>query len=94
MLKITAFALLAAFLGADAAAAQTMTLTSPDIAPGARIADEQVYQRLWLHGRQHLARALLVGSAEGHEELRALGLRSRRADRQRLLALGRVQHPA
>src|SRR5271165_4276792 len=42
MLKITAFALLAAFLGAQAAAAQTMTLTSPDIAPGARIADEQV----------------------------------------------------
>ena len=74
MLKITAFALLAAFLGADAAAAQTMTLTSPDIAPGARIADQQVYQRLWLYGRQHLARALLVRSAEGHEELRAFGL--------------------
>ena len=43
MLKLTAFALLAAFLGADAAAAQTMTLTSPDIAPGARIADQQVF---------------------------------------------------
>jgi Raf kinase inhibitor-like YbhB/YbcL family protein len=44
MLKVTAFALFAAFLGAEGAAAQTMTLTSPDIAPGARIADEQVYK--------------------------------------------------
>jgi hypothetical protein len=43
MLKATALALFAAFLGAEAAAAQTMTLTSPDIAPGAKIADEQVY---------------------------------------------------
>ena len=42
MLKVTAFALFGAFLGAQATAAQTMTLTSPDIAPGARIADEQV----------------------------------------------------
>ena len=44
MLKVTAFAILAALFGAEAAAAQTMTLTSPDIAPGARIADEQVYK--------------------------------------------------
>src|SRR5580692_11250321 len=43
MLKVTALALFAAFLGAEAAAAQTMTLTSPDIAPGAKIADEQVF---------------------------------------------------
>src|ERR1700721_2087326 len=43
MLKLTALALLAAFLGAEAAAAQTMTLTSPDIAPGAKIADAQVF---------------------------------------------------
>ena len=43
MLKVTALALFAAFLGAQAAAAQTMTLTSPDIAPGAKIADEQVF---------------------------------------------------
>jgi Raf kinase inhibitor-like YbhB/YbcL family protein len=44
MLKVTALALFAAFLGAEAAAAQSMTLTSPDIKPGARIADEQVYK--------------------------------------------------
>jgi phosphatidylethanolamine-binding protein (PEBP) family uncharacterized protein len=44
MHKITAFALFGAFLGAQAATAQTMTLTSPDIAPGARIADEQVFK--------------------------------------------------
>jgi Raf kinase inhibitor-like YbhB/YbcL family protein len=43
MLKATALALFAAFCGAEAAAAQTMTLTSPDIAPGAKIADEQVF---------------------------------------------------
>ena len=43
MLKVTAFALFAAFLGAQGAAAQTMTLTSPDIAPGGKIADEQVF---------------------------------------------------
>jgi Raf kinase inhibitor-like YbhB/YbcL family protein len=42
MLKITALALFATFLGAEAAAAQTMTLTSPDIAPGGTIAKEQV----------------------------------------------------
>jgi Raf kinase inhibitor-like YbhB/YbcL family protein len=42
MIKATAFALFAAFLGCGAAAAQTMTLTSPDIAPGATIAKEQV----------------------------------------------------
>src|ERR1700734_1691662 len=42
MFKLTALALLAGFLGAEAAAAQTMTLTSPDIAPGATIANEQV----------------------------------------------------
>ena len=42
MLKVTALALFAALLGAETAAAQTMTLTSPDIAPGATIANEQV----------------------------------------------------
>jgi hypothetical protein len=43
MLKVTALALFAAFFGAEAAAAQTMTLTSPDIKPGGKIADEQVF---------------------------------------------------
>src|ERR1700692_4658573 len=42
MLKVTALALFAAFLGAEAATAQTMTLTSPDVAPGATIVTEQV----------------------------------------------------
>ena len=44
MLKTIAFAFLAAFLGSEAATAQTIILTSPDIAPGARIADEQVFK--------------------------------------------------
>src|SRR3984885_5544535 len=43
MLKVKAFPLFAPFLGPPPAAAQTMTLTSPDIAPGAKIADEQVF---------------------------------------------------
>src|ERR1700685_3833997 len=42
MLKATALALFAAFLGARGAAAQSLTLTSPDIAPGATIAKGQV----------------------------------------------------
>src|SRR6201995_4174452 len=42
MLKATALALFASLLGAGGATAQTMTLTSPDIAPGATIANEQV----------------------------------------------------
>jgi hypothetical protein len=50
MLKATAFALFAAFLGAQSAAAQTMTLTSPDVAPGARIADEHVFNALGCTG--------------------------------------------
>jgi Raf kinase inhibitor-like YbhB/YbcL family protein len=44
MLKVAAFALFAACLGAGSAAAQTMTLTSPDIASGGKIADEQVFK--------------------------------------------------
>jgi phosphatidylethanolamine-binding protein (PEBP) family uncharacterized protein len=44
MLKTIPFAFLAAVLGSEAATAQTMTLTSPDIAPGAQIADEQVFK--------------------------------------------------
>ena len=94
MLKVTAFALFAAFLGAQGAAAQTMTLTSPDIAPGAKIADEQVFNAFGCTGGNISPALVLVGRADGHEELCALGLRSRRADRQRLLALGRLQHPA
>jgi Raf kinase inhibitor-like YbhB/YbcL family protein len=44
MFKAAAFALFAVCAGAGGAAAQTMTLTSPDIAPGGKIADEQVYK--------------------------------------------------
>lgn len=45
MLKSIAFAIIAAVATGQAAlAADTMTITSPDIAPGARIADEQVFK--------------------------------------------------
>ena len=50
-------------------------------------------QRLRLFRRQCLAGAELVGRAQGNQELRPQRLRSRRADRQRLLALGDVRHP-
>ena len=48
------------------------------------------------HGRRRrgpLAPAVLVGLPRGHAELRGHRLRPRRADRQRLLALGGRQHP-
>jgi phosphatidylethanolamine-binding protein (PEBP) family uncharacterized protein len=73
MLKTIPFAFLAAFLGGEAATAQTMTLTSPDIAPGARIADEQVFKGFGCTGG-NMSPAL--SSALGHEELCRLGLRS------------------
>ena len=44
-------------------------------------------QRLGLHRQERVAGALLVGRAEGRQELRRQHVRSRRADRQRLLAL-------
>jgi len=50
MLKLAAFALFGALLGAQAAAAQSMSVTSPDIAPGAKIADEQVFKGFGCEG--------------------------------------------
>src|SRR5437660_2118510 len=50
-------------------------------------------QRLRLLGREHLARARLVGRARGHEEPRAAGARPGRTDgRCGLVALARHQH--
>ncbi len=50
MLKFAAFALFGVFLGAQAASAQTMSVTSPDIAPGGKIADEQVFKGFGCEG--------------------------------------------
>ncbi len=49
-------------------------------------------QRLRLHGQEYFARTQLVGRAERRQELCDHRLRSRRADGQRFLALGRRQH--
>ena len=52
MLKPIAFGLVGAMTVAQAVfAAGTMTITSPDIAPGARIADEQVFNGFGCTGK-------------------------------------------
>lgn len=52
MLKPIAFGLVGAMTVAQAVfAADTMTITSPDIAPGARIADEQVFNGFGCTGK-------------------------------------------
>ena len=74
------------------ATAHAMSLTSPDIKPGARIPDEHTFNG-WGCAGQNISPALSwSGAPRGHEELRTHPLRSRRADGQRLLALGDVQH--
>ena len=65
-------ALAAAMLlaGGASASAAPLTLTSPDLAPGARIADEQVGNGFGCSGGNRLAGARLVGRAQGNQELR------------------------
>ena len=59
---------------ASGAAAQAMALTSPDIKPGARIADEQVFSGC---GGKNISPALSwSGAPKGTEEFCALHLRS------------------
>ena len=77
--------------GASASAAQ-LTVTSPDIKPGARIADEQVANGFGCSGGNCSPALVWSGAPQGDQELRAERLRSRCADRQRLLALGDVRH--
>ena len=56
------------------AAAQAMTLTRPDIKPGARIADEQVFSGC---GGKNVSPALSwSGATQRHKEFCALHLRS------------------
>jgi hypothetical protein len=93
MMKINAFALFGAFLGAQAAAAQTMTLTSADIAPGEASPTSRSSRAL--AAAAATSRRLCPGP-ERRRTRRAS--RSRftipTADRQRLLALGRLlQYP-
>ena len=76
----------------SAGATHAMTVTSPDIKPGGKIADEQVFNSFGCSGQERVAGALLVGRAQGDEEFRHQHVRSRRADRQRFLALVGRQH--
>ena len=69
MLTATAFALFAAFLGVETAAAQTMTLTSPDIAPGAKIADEQVFNSFGCTGGNISPALSWSGAPQGTKSL-------------------------
>ena len=78
-------------LGASAAIAQSMTLTSPDIKEGATIANEQVFKGFGCTGG-NLSPALSWSGAPSGTKSLALSVYDPDADRQRLLALGRVQH--
>ena len=75
-----------------AGAAHALTLTSPDIKPGARISDEQVANIMGCPGKDISPALKLVRSAQGDQELRGERLRSGCADGQRLLALGCDRH--
>ena len=55
---------------ASGGAASAMSLTSPDIKQGGKIANEQVFNGLGLQRRERVARALMVGRAQGDEEFR------------------------
>ena len=80
--------------GADSAKAQSMTLTSGDIKEGATIVNEQVFKGFGCTGG-NISPALSWSGAPGrHQELCGEHLRSGRPDRQRLVALGGVQHSA
>ena len=67
---------------------------SPDIKPGGKIADEQVFNGWDCTGGNVVAGARMVERAQGDEELRRQRLRPGRADGLRLLALVGGQHPA
>ena len=73
---------------AATAAEAGMKLTSAEVSDGATIKNPQVFRSVHLHRRQRFAIAELERLAEGDEELRSHCLRSLRADRQRLVALG------
>ena len=87
--------LAAAALAADAPRPPAFfTLTSTDIAPGGRkIAEAQVFNGFGRKGGNVSPAARLEQRARGHPELCAPHARPRRADRQRLVALDRLQHP-
>ena len=57
--------------GAASAGAAQMTVTSPDIKPGARIADEQVANGFGCSGGNISPALNWSGAPDGHEELRA-----------------------
>ena len=77
--------LIGALIGVGAANA--MTVTSPDIKPGGKIADEQVFNG-WDCTGQNVSPALSWSGAPKDTKSFAVSMyRSRRADRQRLLAL-------
>ena len=70
------------------------TLTSSDIAEGEPIAEMYTFNGFGCAGGNVSPALSWSGAPPGDQELRADLLRSRRADRQRLLALAGVRHPA
>ncbi len=81
-------------LGAGAANAQSMTLTSADIKEGATIANEQVFNGFGCTGGNISPALSWSGAPTGTKSFAVSMYRSGCADRQRLVALGRVQHSA
>ena len=72
--------------------AGAFTLTSTDIAAGGNIAEAQVFNGFGCKGGNISPALALERRARRHQELRAPGARSGCAHRQRLVALGRLQH--
>ena len=91
---IRAGALAAGVAAAGAAQAQSMTLTSPQIKEGATIANEQVFKGFGCKGGNVSPALNWSGAPSGTKSFAVTDLRSGRADRQRLVALGRVQYSA
>ena len=79
-------------LGAQAAHAQSMSVKSAEVSDGSTIKDEQVANVFGCKGGNISPSLELERRAERRQELRDHSLRSGCADRQRLLALGRVQY--
>ena len=76
------FALVILLLASPGWAAK-FELASPALKPKGKIGN-------WLQRRERVSRAALDERAERYEELRRHGLRSRRADRKWLVALGHL----
>ena len=80
-------------LATSIAQAAGFTLSSPDIKPGATIADEQVFNSFGCSGQNVSPALKWSGAPEDTKSFAVDGLRPRCAHRLGLVALGRLQPP-